>query len=685
MFAAPMRVGPIFAIASLLTSCQSENVATTIALVISAEPQVAALATQLEVEVRTSAGAPVTAETIPVSSFPVRRVIVGTPVLSPAVFSVIARNAQGEFVAAHRTVRSFVADTQVSIDVLLLDVCRGLECSSGESCVAQSGAGRCEPLRGLGQMDAGVDGSSVTDGGSDVGPDTGLVSQPACTMATCTTAGQWCNPVSLVCEVGCDERRDCPASQRCVDNQCACAEGTHLCSAGCVPNYAVATCGDRCEPCVEVGGSLGMVCIEEVCSVGDCEVGLRANADRSACVDYNECEENNGGCPTTATCVDTGGRRRCQCNDGSTGNTCPVRSPFSAISISSGSDHSCAIFSDNNIRCWGRVGVGTDSNQVLPQVVTGLDGLVPVEVSLGAAHTCARFGDGSLRCWGAGGFGRLGTGTVDGQPRPAPVQTPAGLTATSVAAGYLHTCASFSDGSAWCWGNNRDGQLGTARGGYSLVPVLVPGTGEARRVTQVAAGYAHSCALIDDGRVLCWGADWSGQLGDAISQSQPAPVFAALPEGAVATQVSIAGSTSCARLSDGNVLCWGEAGDGQAGVGTNTDQWVPAQVDLGGVSARRVVQGGAHGCALLTDDTLRCWGANATSQLGFGTQSTLSPGIVERLSGRQLAAFSLGGGFSCAIAGGSIYCWGQSTVGQLGNGGLATVPVPELSWEAVSE
>ena len=139
--------------------------------------------------------------------------------------------------------------------------------------------------------------------------------------------------------------------------------------------------------------------------------------------------------------------------------------------------------------------------------VSGLSGAI--EADAGESHVCARVGDGQLRCWGRNSDGQLGDGTTGTLPDPtAPTTLPA---TTSLAIGYEHACAGTTDGHVWCWGSDLSGQLGNTRvRNSSSVPVQVSGITNAK---SVAAGRHHSCALLTDGRVKCWGNGASGQLG----------------------------------------------------------------------------------------------------------------------------------------------------------------------------
>ncbi|MEC7179127.1 MAG: hypothetical protein VXW28_07515, partial [Candidatus Thermoplasmatota archaeon] len=125
-------------------------------------------------------------------------------------------------------------------------------------------------------------------------------------------------------------------------------------------------------------------------------------------------------------------------------------------------------------------------------------------LAMGRYHSCAIFDDGSIQCWGFNNQGQLGDGTTTDSTTPVAVSLPAGSTATALALGSFHSCAILDDGSAMCWGYNGDGELGDGTTTNSNTPVAV-NLPAGRTATALALGWQHSCAILDDGSTYCWG------------------------------------------------------------------------------------------------------------------------------------------------------------------------------------
>ncbi len=260
--------------------------------------------------------------------------------------------------------------------------------------------------------------------------------------------------------------------------------------------------------------------------------------------------------------------------------------------IVAGRQHVCALLAGGAVSCWGanesgQLGRPPSSGAEAPALVAGLP---PVErLFAGGSNTCVTAADGQLRCWGADDSSQLGDDGTEARPTPAPVPGADGMVSVAIAnntqagkknpdlsksAGFI--CGVRRDGRVLCWGNNYTGQLGDGSREDRARPTLVPGITDA---VQVAAGDLHVCVLRRSGRVSCWGRNEFGTLGDGTMGPRVirlVPVDARSIEDAVG--ISAGGAHSCARLRRGAVLCWGVNNHSQLGDGSNVLRPAPFPV-----------------------------------------------------------------------------------------------------------
>jgi alpha-tubulin suppressor-like RCC1 family protein/outer membrane protein OmpA-like peptidoglycan-associated protein len=356
-------------------------------------------------------------------------------------------------------------------------------------------------------------------------------------------------------------------------------------------------------------------------------------------------------------------------------------------SIAIGGLHSCALLSTGTVKCWGSNGLGqlgtgstSPSQSNVPVDVSGLTDVIAI--TAGDAHTCALVSNGTVKCWGDSVYGRLGIGTP-GTPRikPSPLDVTGLTDVTAITAGAYHTCALINDGTVKCWGRNNDGQLGNNSTASSDVPVSVSGL---TSVTAISAGggempdfseSGHTCALLTSGAVQCWGDNSRYQLGQGgtsrVDKLIPSQV-SGLTDGVSA--ISVGKTHSCALLSSGSVQCWGVNGGG-LGNGTSTESSTPVSVS-GVTTATAITTGDAHSCVRLATGAINCWGSNSFGQLGDNTQiAKTTPVAVNGID--NATAVSAGRSHACAILStGSMQCWGYNFYGQLGNNSGTSSPVP---------
>ena len=362
------------------------------------------------------------------------------------------------------------------------------------------------------------------------------------------------------------------------------------------------------------------------------------------------------------------------------------------IAIAAGDYHTCALTNTGAVKCWGynlygQLGNGANVNTSTAVAVTGLSSGVTA-ITLGSNHSCALLNTGAVRCWGFNrisvtvggvatlvGAGQLGNGTTTDSNLPVAVTGLSGSVAT-IAAGAAHTCAVVDSGSMQCWGDNASGQLGNGTNTQSSTPVTVTGLSNVSAIT--AHGYAHVCAL-NSGAMWCWGYNGFSQLGNgAVSNSNVPVAVTGLSSGV--TAITTGQYHSCALTSTGSMKCWGENLWGQLGDGAN--EFVPGSVrgaagsqgalNLLVTATPAVTAGTYHTCAATSAGGVKCWGSNFYGQLGDGTTgSTAAFTVPVSVAGLSAPVTGVAGGeaHTCAVTDtGAVQCWGRNNFGQLGNG-----------------
>lgn len=482
----------------------------------------------------------------------------------------------------------------------------------------------------------------------------------------------------------------------------------------------------------------------------DCDDGNDSNADAclntcvsASCGDtfvrvgFEDCDDGNGSntdaclnACVSAHCGDTYVREGVEgCDDGNTldGDGCSsICAVQTALAWSSQMDGYCLKLDTGQVKCWGNnatgsCGLGDTNNRGdepnemgsnLPYVSLGT-GLRAVDVQAGF-FTCALLDGGQVKCWGSNEDGQLGQGHTDtigdnademGDSLPA-ISLGTGRTVRQLAKGQRHVCTLLDNSEVKCWGDGTGGQLGDGqqiqRGVASgqmgdNLPAVSLGSG--RTVVRLVAADFHTCAILDNGGLKCWGRNSSGQLGlgdvedrgDAPDEMGDDLPYVDLGTGRTATAIYLGLSNTCARLDNAVLRCWGLNSSGQLLLGSTEDigdepgEMGDALVspNLGaGRSALSIALGAGHVCAMLDDRTLKCWGINFAGQLGLGDMEWR--GTTADSIGDNLPAVSLGSGLvpeqvvvgwpaSCALfTDGRVKCWGGNGVGQLGLGDLNT-------------
>jgi len=374
--------------------------------------------------------------------------------------------------------------------------------------------------------------------------------------------------------------------------------------------------------------------------------------------------------------------------------------PIRYLSITAGHRHACAIDDKGKAYCWGedhdgQLGAGTTSALCnLPGYpyplslacsttpVTVQAPVVLTKISAGGRHTCALDAAGAAYCWGSNREGQLGFG---------PLTTPVTATATpravagstrftAISAGGQHTCALGTDSLVYCWGSTQRGQAGT-----SGPNVTAPRAVSTTPFRALSAGPEHSCGITSAGEVQCWGRGIEGQLGHAGSV---APVSAPTPQ--VASVVPAVTNPS-AIAAGGGVTCVGSATAYDVTLGSVTcfgiNSTVPAGAQRFFSMTRQLTAGGDPyysadtACVINPSGTAHCWGSNASGLLGVGASAPVvvaqpTPVVQPPALYSEIDAGTV---HVCAIANDSrVFCWGANGSGQLGNGTQVDAQVPAV-------
>ena len=294
-------------------------------------------------------------------------------------------------------------------------------------------------------------------------------------------------------------------------------------------------------------------------------------------------------------------------------------------------------------------------------------------VSAGYYHSCLVTNAGGAKCWGYNVYGQVGDGTTTTRSKPTDVTGLTSGASASEAGFYYHTCGITSTGGVKCWGYNTYGQLGDGTTTAKYVPTDV--TGLSSGVTALALGYYHTCALTSAGGVKCWGYNAYGQLGDATTTTKNVPTdVSGLSSGVIA--IAAGYQHTCAVTNTGAVKCWGYNTYGQLGDGTTTAKSVPTNVPALTTGATAIAAGYYHTCAIASGGA-KCWGYNIYGQLGDGTTTAkYVPTDVSTLAS-GVSTIDAGNYHTCAVTSvGAATCWGQNTSGQAGDGTTISKYVP---------
>lgn len=369
--------------------------------------------------------------------------------------------------------------------------------------------------------------------------------------------------------------------------------------------------------------------------------------------------------------------------------------------VHAGNDFSCALDAEGQGWCWGfnNVGqLGNASGDLLHNEPSAIAGDLRFR-SLGihglGRHACAVSVEGQAFCWGENDFGQLGDGST--APSAVPIAVTGGLRFTQISAGWRFTCGVTEDHDAYCWGRGVWGQLGNGETTQTANPVRVVGD---VAFASVRAGTNNlACGLALDGSAYCWGLNWRGEVGSSTNEfcgpdtvrleCASSPVQVRTAGGALFRDVAAGNSFACGVLFDGTMYCWGRNTQGQLGSESTEgcsgngppDICVREPIRVPGEHRFVTVSAGNdHTCGTTESGAAVCWGRNQFGELGNGSLATTgNPPTVVR-GDLTFVSVSAGSSHTCgAVTTGALYCWGINDFGQLGDGtdhiGLTPVAV----------
>ena len=372
---------------------------------------------------------------------------------------------------------------------------------------------------------------------------------------------------------------------------------------------------------------------------------------------------------------------------GMSGGATDVAVGGTRVSASSYYSHGCALMASGAVKCWGDNAYGELGTTAAGPVAVPADvaiGTTATAVSVGIAHSCVLTGAGGVKCWGQNSTGQLGNGTSTAVAAGTIVDMAGASTGVvQVSAGGSVTCIVTSAAALMCAGNSMSDLIRrTLFPAVVSTPEIVHGLSS--NVVAVSTSFNQMCALRTNGSLGCWANNSYGQTGDgyagkilypqtvATSASNPAPLtgFTALGTSMWA---------SCGIRTGGSVTCWGYNASGQLGDGTQSNQPVPlanAQVTTGAVSLSTASGSSVHThCAIMSDTSVKCWGANAYGLKGFGSSTAsdysgrtmlASTGPDVPLTGITSVSASLNN--ACVVTNGAVKCAGGNLAGALGDG-----------------
>jgi alpha-tubulin suppressor-like RCC1 family protein len=570
----------------------------------------------------------------------------------------------------------------------------------------------------------------------------------AVTRSVCDRAGG-CPPQTMVscapstcqgtiCANGCSTQSPCPSDSFCAAGKClprkdaggSCALSEECKTGSCVDGHCctTSTCG-QCRACVGAGGTCAPVtnaddldsCIGTCDASGVCK-SKQGQPCGGGCVAGTTCSPDGYCCDQACTgpcmaCDLPGALGKCSpvpsgnphagksCGSGECAGTCSGRTDgqcsYPSPAPNCGTGPSCAGNSFvgqstcQNGSCLappaqtcsnGCSATGCKSNCVTtadcdyPQVCSDSKCVKVTQISCEYYGTCALLADGTVRCWGDNMYGQLGTGSLTPDRSSSPLRVTGLSGAKAIASGNHHSCALLTNGTVMCWGSNVAGAIGQdpAVTTVSSTPLPVAGLANGAALSASTGGLTN-CALITGGSIKCWGAGGSGQLGDGSMPAGGSFMPVTVSGISNATAVVVGYQQTFALLPGGAVKGWGSNNSGQLATDAPAQTSSPIDMTVGGSSAA-LGAGGGHTCAVLGDGSVRCFGNDDSGQLGDGTTRPGGGTPVTVMSLPPAKAVTGYPSATCALLNdGTVRCWGSAPLGDGNSSSTAPVAVTGLS------
>ena len=348
------------------------------------------------------------------------------------------------------------------------------------------------------------------------------------------------------------------------------------------------------------------------------------------------------------------------------------------VDLSVGQSSACAVSDQGEVWCWGSNNKFQSASKIsvfesTPFRLSGVSNAT--HVAVGREHACALLKTKRAVCWGSNEFGQLGTGyefsNLASSPFPEYVNGLVG--ATQIFAGDDHTCAITDENELFCWGLNSRGQTGQlfrdeSRQINGRAVVAQAERAEISNVIDVGVGNTHTCALTKNGYVYCFGSNLYGQLGQGwnVDRSYKPLLVGNLVD---VQKIDSSGNSICITDKNKSMRCWGAGESGQLGNLDTGDLSLPSSLSLAiaKYSVDEFSVGNRSTCAKLDNSAVYCWGSGLFGQVGTSNAATvfLSPFSTIQYPLSDAIKIESGGDFTCVLTS-NVWCWGRNNLGQLG-------------------